>query len=413
MKLEELKNSHLHFIGMGGSGMSGLARISIALGIPTSGSDAKNSSALESLKTLGAQTFIGHSSSQIKDAYVVVVSSAIGENNPELVAAKKLNAVILTRAQLLAIFMQGQKSVAVAGTHGKTTTTSALTVALQSMGLNPSFAIGGTINASGINAHNGKGNFFIAEADESDGSFLAYKPTGAIITNIELDHVDHFKNLADVEAAFLDFVNSIAPNGFLVADISDPAALASMYETSGANMISVLTEEDYFKGSIEDLTAVTDRVSIPVLRKEFIANEYQILEARAYGADVVLLIVAGLDNKQLANLYHFSHSIGLSVLVETHSEAELHVAFELGAKMIGINARDLNTFETDLTLYSQLCSRLPKDVVAVAESAVRGVAEVREYALSGADAVLVGEALVTGDPSELIPEFKSFPKTRI
>ena len=124
MKLEELKNSELHFIGMGGSGMSGLARIAIALGIPTSGSDAKNSPALESLKTLGAQTFIGHSSSQIKDGQIVVVSSAIGQQNPELVAAKKLNLVILTRAQLLAIFMQGQKSIAVAGTHGKTTTTS-------------------------------------------------------------------------------------------------------------------------------------------------------------------------------------------------------------------------------------------------------------------------------------------------
>ena len=226
-----------------------------------------------------------------------------------------------------------------------------------------------------------------------------------------LEVYENFKSANSIQV--IAEIKRASPSKGHLADISDPAAFASMYETSGANMISVLTEEDYFKGSIEDLTAVTDRVSIPVLRKEFIANEYQILEARAYGADVVLLIVAGLDNKQLANLYHFSHSIGLSVLVETHSEAELHVAFELGAKMIGINARDLNTFETDLTLYSQLCSRLPKDVVAVAESAVRGVAEVREYALSGADAVLVGEALVTGDPSQLIPEFKSFPKTRI
>ena len=222
MKLEELKNSHLHFIGIGGSGMSGLARISIALGIPTSGSDAKNSSALESLKTLGAQTFIGHSSSQIKDGQVVVVSSAIGENNPELVAAKKLNAVILTRAQLLAIFMQGQKSVAVAGTHGKTTTTSALTVALQSMGLNPSFAIGGTINRGGTNAHLGSGEYFIAEADESDGSFLEYKPFGAIITNIELDHVDNFPNIDAIRKLFLEFINSIQKGGFLILCVDSP-----------------------------------------------------------------------------------------------------------------------------------------------------------------------------------------------
>ena len=226
-----------------------------------------------------------------------------------------------------------------------------------------------------------------------------------------LEVYENFKSANSIQV--IAEIKRASPSKGHLADISDPAALASMYETSGANMISVLTEEDYFKGSIEDLKEVTDRVSIPVLRKEFIANEYQVLEARAYGADVVLLIVAGLGKEVLADLYHFSHSIGLSVLVETHSEAELDVALELGAKMIGINARDLNTFETDLTLYSQLCSKLPKDVVAVAESAVRGIAEVRDYALSGADAVLVGEALVTGDPSQLIPEFKSVPKTRI
>lgn len=226
-----------------------------------------------------------------------------------------------------------------------------------------------------------------------------------------LEVYEKFKN-ADFIQVIAEIKRASPSKGHL-ADIPDPAALASLYETSGANMISVLTEEAYFKGSIEDLKAVTDMVSIPVLRKEFIANEYQILEARAFGADVVLLIVAGLSTKQLSDLYRFSHSVGLSVLVETHSEVELDVALELGAKMIGINARDLNTFETDLTLYAQLCSKLPKDVVAVAESAVRGVAEVRNYALSGADAVLVGEALVTGDPSRLIPDFKSVPKTRI
>ena len=254
------------------------------------------------------------------------------------------------------------------------------------------------------------------------GSLEAAKRRQAVITRDVLENqihgvgpcievYDNFKSANSVQV--IAEIKRASPSKGHLADIPDPAALASTYEAAGANMISVLTEEDFFKGSIEDLKAVTDRVSIPVLRKEFIANEYQILEARAYGADVVLLIVAGLGKKELASLYRFSHTIGLSVLVETHTEAELDVALELGAKMIGINARDLNTFETDLTLYAQLCSKLPKDVVSVAESAVRGVAEVRNYASSGADAVLVGEALVTGDPSQLIPDFKSIPKTRI
>ena len=141
-----------------------------------------------------------------------------------LFRSKKLNLVILTRAKLLAIFMQGQKSVAVAGTHGKTTTTSALTVALQSMGLNPSFAIGGTINRGGTNAHLGSGEYFIAEADESDGSFLEYKPFGAIITNIELDHVDNFPNIEAIRKLFLEFINSIQSGGFLILCVDSPEA---------------------------------------------------------------------------------------------------------------------------------------------------------------------------------------------
>ena len=177
---------------MGGSGMSGIARIMLAHGIRVSGSDAKDSATLSGLQTLGAKVFVGHSAAQIAGAEVLVVSSAVLESNPELVAAKDAGVLILTRAQALALLMSESKAIAVAGTHGKTTTTSMLTVALQGAGMDPSFAIGGMINRSGTNSHLGTGNIFVAEADESDGSFLAYRPFGAIITNIELDHVDHF-----------------------------------------------------------------------------------------------------------------------------------------------------------------------------------------------------------------------------
>ena len=197
--------------------MSGIARIMLAQGLKVSGSDAKESIVTAQLETLGATIFLGHSSANQAGADVIVVSSAISGTNPELLAAKERGAEIMPRASALALVMQGKRSVAVAGTHGKTTTTSMLTVALQKAGVDPSFAIGGMINSSGTNAHLGSGDIFVAEADESDGSFLSYKPTGAIITNLELDHVDHFATLAVLTDAFREFINSIQPGGFLIA----------------------------------------------------------------------------------------------------------------------------------------------------------------------------------------------------
>ena len=215
--LADLSKLKIHFIGVGGAGMSGIARIMLAKGFSISGSDKNDSPMLTSLKALGAQIEIGHDAKNLGDADLVIISSAIGEKNPELMAAKAKGLPIAARAIALAWLMSDSTSVAVAGTHGKTTTTAMLTVALQSAGVDPSFAIGGTINTAGTNAHSGSGSIFVAEADESDGSFLAYKPSGAIITNIELDHVDHFANEDEVFAVFEQFVDSIKPNGFLVA----------------------------------------------------------------------------------------------------------------------------------------------------------------------------------------------------
>ena len=217
LSLADLAKLKIHFIGVGGAGMSGIARIMLAKGFSISGSDKSESAMLTSLKALGAEIFIGHASQNLGDAQMVIISSAINESNAELLAAKAKGLPIIARATALAWLMSESTSVAIAGTHGKTTTTAMLTVALQSAGLDPSFAIGGTINTAGTNAHSGTGTIFVAEADESDGSFLAYKPTGAIITNIELDHVDHFPNEDAVFAVFEQFVSSIKQGGFLVA----------------------------------------------------------------------------------------------------------------------------------------------------------------------------------------------------
>ena len=220
--------------------MSGIARIMLAQGVTVSGSDVKESAVTTQLETLGARVFIGHAAQNQAGADVVVVSSAISSQNPELVEAQTRGAQIMARADALALVMAGKRSVAVAGTHGKTTTTSMLTVALQRAGLDPSFAIGGMINNSGTNAHLGSGDIFVAEADESDGSFLAYKPSGAIITNLELDHVDHFATLEVLTEAFKEFIDSIQPEGFLVA-CGDEENIQTLLATVSRTDLKIVT----------------------------------------------------------------------------------------------------------------------------------------------------------------------------
>ncbi|MFM6840925.1 MAG: UDP-N-acetylmuramate--L-alanine ligase [Candidatus Planktophila sp.] len=206
----------IHFIGIGGSGMSGLARIALADGITVSGSDAKDSSVLTALGALGATVYSHHEASHVDGADVVIYSTAISPTNPEIARALERSIPIMTRANALALLMHGFTSIAVAGTHGKTTTSSMATVAFQACGVDPSFAIGGTLTASGSNAHRGSGKYFIAEADESDGSFIAYHPHAAIVTNVEHDHVDFFATADDVTTVFKNFALTIPGEGFLI-----------------------------------------------------------------------------------------------------------------------------------------------------------------------------------------------------
>jgi UDP-N-acetylmuramate--alanine ligase len=225
--ISKWSGKRLHFIGIGGAGMSGLARIALSHGITVTGSDAKDSTVLSALQALGAQVSPEHKASQVDGADYIIFSTAIGTSNVELIRAQELQIPVLTRAQALATLMSQDRSIAVAGTHGKTTTSSMLTVALQSCGLDPSFAIGGTLTSSGSNAHKGTGDLFVAEADESDGSFIEYHPNAAIVTNIEHDHVDFFAKPEDVTNAFNSFAATISQDGILVycADDAGSAAL--------------------------------------------------------------------------------------------------------------------------------------------------------------------------------------------
>lgn len=187
-----------------------------------------------------------------------------------------------------------------------------------------------------------------------------------------------------------------SPSKGALADIPDPAELAGEYEAGGATAISVLTEERRFGGSLGDLDAVRDRVRIPVLRKDFMVSEYQMFEARAHGADIILLIVAALDDKQLHDLYQQAGDLGMTALVEVHDEHETERAVELGARVIGVNARNLKTLEVHREMFGTLAHLIPDDRVKVAESGIRDAKDIAYYVAQGADAALVGEALVIG-----------------
>lgn len=199
-------------------------------------------------------------------------------------------------------------------------------------------------------------------------------------------------------------IKRASPSKGRLADIDDPASLAREYERGGAAAISVLTEGRRFLGSLDDLDAVRAAVGVPVLRKDFITTDYQIWEARAHGADIVLLIVAALDDDALGRLLALTHELGMTALVETHTRQEIERAVAAGARVIGINARDLKDLRVDVGRYAALADGLPDDVIKVAESGVFGETEVEDYARAGADAVLVGEGVATADDHELAVE---------
>ncbi|MEU0182948.1 UDP-N-acetylmuramate--L-alanine ligase [Streptomyces sp. NPDC006207] len=206
-----------HFIGIGGAGMSGIAKILTQRGAAVAGSDAKDSDTAGALRALGATVHIGHSAAHLaQDATCVVVSSAIREDNPELVAARGRGIPVVHRSDALAALMGGSRPIAVAGTHGKTTTTSMLAVSLSALGLDPSYAIGGDLDAPGSNAHHGTGEIFVAEADESDRSFQKYDPEVAIVLNVELDHHANYASMDEIHESFEVFVGKIVPGGTLV-----------------------------------------------------------------------------------------------------------------------------------------------------------------------------------------------------
>jgi len=237
--------ARVHIIGIGGAGMSGIARILLAQGIEVSGSDAKESRRLQSLVPLGAKVFVGHNPDNLEVEgvlpAVVVISTAISEQNPEIVRAQELGIPVVNRASALAEVMQSHSTISVAGTHGKTTTTSMATVVLQSAGVDPSFVIGSELNESGSNAHLGSGQWMVVEADESDGTFLKLPTSVAIVTNVEADHLNYWKDYQAIEDAFVEFVVMTSKRGgfaVICGDDHGAATVAQRARQQGARVIT-------------------------------------------------------------------------------------------------------------------------------------------------------------------------------
>lgn len=239
--------ARVHMVGIGGAGMSGIARILIARGGQVSGSDAKESRGVLALKARGAVVRIGHDADALDllpggPTGVVTTHAAIPKDNPELVEAARRGIPVILRPAVLASLMQGHRTLLVSGTHGKTSTTSMLVVALQHCGSDPSFAVGGELNEAGTNAHHGSGDIFVAEADESDGSLLQYDPNVIVVTNVEADHLDHFGTTEAYVQVFDDFAARLAPGGALIACLDDDGskALAARVAASGLPDVRVI-----------------------------------------------------------------------------------------------------------------------------------------------------------------------------
>ncbi|MET9534804.1 UDP-N-acetylmuramate--L-alanine ligase [Streptomyces sp. NPDC006649] len=231
-----------HFIGIGGAGMSGIAKILAQRGARVAGSDARDSPAAEALRGLGVTVHVGHAAGHLaSDATCVVVSSAIREDNPELVRAAELSIPVVHRSDALASLMRGLRSIAVAGTHGKTTTTSMLAVALTELALDPAYAIGGDLAGPGTNARHGAGDIFVAEADESDRSFQKYDPEVAVVLNVELDHHANYASMDEIYDSFETFVGKIVPGGTLVINADQPGAVELTARVRDLSTLKVVT----------------------------------------------------------------------------------------------------------------------------------------------------------------------------
>jgi UDP-N-acetylmuramate--alanine ligase len=254
-----LSGARVHFVGIGGAGMSAIAKVLIERHVPVSGSDLKRSQAAIVLEAMGAAIRIGHDAIAVEGAGVVVVSSAIRDSNPELTAAREQGISVLTRGEALAALLAEHRAIVVAGTHGKTTTTSMIVSILRAAGIDPTYLVGAGLNDSGTNARSGTSDLAVAESDESDGSFLLLKPSVAVVTNVEEDHVDHWSSLDDLRAAFERFVSAA---GSAVVVPADDDLLVEVARSTGRGVITFGSDGDIAAEDVELSTGISSTFTL-------------------------------------------------------------------------------------------------------------------------------------------------------
>jgi UDP-N-acetylmuramate--alanine ligase len=288
---------HVHFIGVGGIGMSGLAEILRTMDFDVSGSDMKASDVTRRLETLGVKVHVGHKADNVHGADVVVHSSAIAQNNPELARARAMEIPAISRGEMLAELMRVKYCVTIAGSHGKTTTTSLVAIVLRHAGLDPTVVVGGKVNALGSNARLGAGDLFVAEADESDGSFLRLNPTVAIVTNIDAEHLDHYGTHENVKDAFVQFVNQVPFYGLCVMCIDHPHVQAILPRVQRRHVTyGTSRQADY---AARDIRFEGVETYFDAYRKNEPLGEYMVRMPGAHNVQNALAVLAAADELEV------------------------------------------------------------------------------------------------------------------
>jgi UDP-N-acetylmuramate--alanine ligase len=422
----------VHFVGIGGAGMSGIARIMLARGAEVSGSDSGASAALDELAALGARVHVGHAAGQLGDADTLVISSAIRDSNPELAEARRRGLRVLHRAAALASLMFGRRVIAVTGTHGKTTTTSMITTVLLETGARPAYAIGGVLAATGTGAADGPGADFVAEADESDGSFLMYAPDIAVVTNIEADHLDNYGTEQAYRASFGQFLAKIKPGGLLVTSADDPGTrdLAVRARALGFRVVTFgeSPNADYL---VANVTANGMETSLSVqsqspsfgridldLRLSVPGHHNALNAAAAFAAAVELGIEPALAARALGSYRGAARRLepkgeagGVRVLdTYAHHPTELAADLRAAREVIAGTGRVIAVFQPHLYSRTRIFAAEFGAALGLADEAVvLDVYAAREDPEPGVTGRLVANA-VPGGAAHYVTEFGDVPK---
>jgi UDP-N-acetylmuramate--alanine ligase len=392
------KIKHIHFVGIGGIGMSGIAEVLLNLDYRVSGSDMKESDITERLRKLGGDIYIGHRSENITTPHVVVISSAVTKDNVEVVAAREKQIPVIPRAEMLAELMRLKYGVAIAGAHGKTTTTSMVSTVLAAGGIDPTVVIGGKLNSLGTNAKLGQGEFLVAEADESDGSFLKLSPTIAVVTNIDAEHLDYYRDITEIKDAFLAFINKVPFYGVSVLCLDQPhiqaliPSVQKRYQTYGmssqadyqAKEVSLKTFGSRFKVLHHSKDLGWFELSVPGLHN--INNSLAaIAVARELDIDLEIIRKALKDFSGVQRRFQIKGEVNGIIVVDDYGHHPTEVKATLAAAASGSERRVVvvfqphrytrtqHLFEEFLTAFNQADKLVVMDIYAAGERPIPGV----------------------------------------